>query len=88
MEKYYKNIDGGYLVSISTGSGHEEITQEEYNQILEVICSRPTAEAGYGYRLKTDLTWELYELPPVEEADEEATIEDYAAALRDMGVEV
>lgn len=86
--RYYKHIENGYLLSIGTGSGHEEITAEEYEQILNVIRSKPTAEAGYGYRLKTDLTWELCELPPVEEVEQEATIEDYAAALRDMGVEV
>lgn len=86
--RYYKQIENDYLLSIGTGPGGEEITAEEYAQILDTIRSRPTAEAGYGYRLKTDLTWELVELPPVEEIEEEATIEDYAAALRDMGVEV
>lgn len=86
--RYYKQIGNGYLISIGTGNGHEEITAEEYESILTIIKSRPTAEAGYGYRLKADLTWELYELPPVEEVEQEATMEDYAAALRDMGVEV
>ena len=86
--RYYKQIEIDYLLSIGTGPGGEEITAEEYAQILDTIRSRPTAEAGYGYRLKADLTWELYELPPVKEVEEEATMEDYAAALRDMGVEV
>ena len=86
--RYYKQIENGYLLSIGTGPGGEEITAEEYENILTIIKSRPTAEAGYGYRLKTDLIWELRELPPVEEVEQEATIEDYAAALRDMGVEV
>lgn len=86
--RYYKYIENGYLLSIGTGSGSEEITAEEYENILTIIKSRPTAEVGYGYRLKTDLTWELHELPPVEEAEQEATMEDYVAALCDMGVEV
>lgn len=86
--RYYKKLKDGYLLAIGTGPGSEEITAEEYENILTIIRSRPTAEAGYGYRLKTDLTWELVELPPVEEIEEEATIEDYAAALRDMGVKV
>lgn len=86
--RYYKQIENGYLLFVGTGPGGEEIAAEEYENILTIIHSRPTAEAGYGYRLKTDLTWELVELPPVEEIEEEATIEDYAAALRDMGVEV
>lgn len=86
--RHYKQIENGYILSIGTGPGGEEIAAEEYAQILDIIRSRPTAEAGYGYRLKADLTWELYELPPVEEVEQEATMEDYAAALRDMGVEV
>lgn len=86
--RYYKYSENGYLLFIGTGPGSEEITAEEYENILTIIKSRPTAEAGYGYRLKTDLTWELHELPQVEEVEQEATMEDYVAALRDMGVEV
>lgn len=86
--RYYKHIENDYVLYIGTGPGGEEITAEEYENILTIIKSRPAAEVGYGYRLKTDLTWELYELPPVEEVEQEATMEDYAAALRDMGVEV
>lgn len=86
--RYYKNIEADCITGIGTGSGSEEITAEEYENILTIIKSRPTSEVGYGYRLKTDLTWELHELPPVEEAEQEATMEDYVAALCDMGVEV
>lgn len=70
MKKYFKNIEGEYLTAISTGTGMEEITQEEYEHILSVIRSAPVAEEGYQYHLKTDLTWELAELP-APEADPE-----------------
>ena len=76
--RYNKQISGNYLVSIGTGPGGEEITASEYDQIMAVIQSCPTAE-GKGYRLKTDLTWEEYDLPPVEEP-EELTQEEKAAA--------
>lgn len=69
MEKYFKNIAGEYLTSIGTGSGMVEITKEEYEHILSVILSCPTAEQGYMYKLKTDLTWEPVELPPEDEPD-------------------
>ena len=75
--RYYKMIDNGYLVQIGTGYGGEEITAEEYHAIAEVISAVPTAPDGYSYRLKADLTWELYELPAVEEeltADEALAI--------------
>lgn len=60
---YYKTIEDGYITSISTGTGQEEITLEEYDRIISAIHSSPTAEAGYKYRLKKDLTWDRVELP-------------------------
>lgn len=67
---YYKNIEDGFITFLSTGSGQVKITQEEYDHILSVIRNRPTPEAGYGYKLCTDLTWELVELPPAPEDPE------------------
>ena len=61
--RYYKIIEDGYVLSIGTGSGGSEITKEEYEDIISVIRSAPTAESGYQYRLKADLTWELVEAP-------------------------
>ena len=56
-------------MSIGTGAGNTEITEEEYNSILSLIQSRPQADVK-GYRLKTDLTWEEYDLPaPPEPSD-------------------
>jgi hypothetical protein len=80
------------MLSKSTMSGKhywnaKEITEEEYKRILSIIHNRPTAPDGYAYRLTESLDWELYELLPVEGA-EEATAEDYKAALAEMGVEV
>lgn len=65
--RYYKNIDGDYLASIGTGTGGEEITQEEYESILSIIHNRPTPEPGNMYLLRTDLTWELTEAPAVDD---------------------
>lgn len=70
METYFENTEGEYIISISTGTGGEEIDKEEYDNIISVIRNRPTAEAGYDYRLKTDLTWELVALPPEEDDPE------------------
>lgn len=63
MKTYYKNIDGDFITGIGTGLGDVAITQEEYETILAIVRNRPTPEAGYDYRLKTDLTWELVEAP-------------------------
>ena len=82
---YYKFIDNGYVLAIGTGYGGKKIVESEYNSILEIIHNRPSAPYGYGYRLTADLKWELYEFP-TEDQEEEATTEDYQAALAELGV--
>ena len=58
------------------GLSGTEITESEYNTIMQKIRNRPTDPDGYTYKLRADnLEWELVELPPVEEeplTDEEA----------------
>lgn len=76
--RYYKVIDNGYVTMFGTGYGGEEITAEEYSTLLEVVKSKPTASDGHYYRLKADITWELYELPMVEE---ELTAEEALAII-------
>lgn len=83
--RFYKIISGGYIVGIGNGSGFTEISETEYNELLAIIQSKPTAPTGFGYRLTTSLEWEQYELPPVE-VDDTATEQDYLAALADLGV--
>jgi hypothetical protein len=86
MEQYFKIVEEGYISLVGTGSSDNAITREEYETILSVIHNRPTADPGYTYKLRTDLTWELCEAPPIPEEDEEATEEDYLAALAELGV--
>ena len=75
---YFLNEENGYIISVQEGgSGSREITAEEYAAVLEAIAKRPEKE-GYVYRLKADLTWEEYGLPPVEE-DPDPEISDSEA---------
>jgi hypothetical protein len=67
---YYKIITDGYIMVVGTGNGGISITKEEYESLISHIHNRPEAPEGYDYRLREDLTWELYELPPVPEDDE------------------
>lgn len=78
---YYKNTDSGYLLSLSTGYGQTEITEEEYNAILTVIRSAPPAPEGFVYLLRADtLDWELAEAPSEPEPEpEEEEIDDAEA---------
>lgn len=83
----YKNIEDGYIWGICPTVGDIEITESEYNELMSIIHNRPTPSTGFDYKLKADtLTWELVELPPVEEQDDEATESDYINALQDLGV--
>lgn len=69
--RYFKSTtDDGIILTIGKGElpTGEEITRSEYEEIMSAIQSCPHRE-GYGYRLKTDLTWEEYELPPLPEED-------------------
>ena len=84
--RYYKMIIDSYLVAIGNGSGGTEITADEYAELLNKIRTKPVASEGYDYRLKADLTWELYELPIITAEDEDANEADYIAALAELGV--
>lgn len=82
MSGYYKTVESGYITAISTGAGDKEITQEEYNEILSVIQYRPIPDAGFDYRLREDLTWELVERP----VDEDPELSEEEAMDIIMGV--
>lgn len=74
--KYFKNVENGYIVSISTAHGQTEIIAKEYDNIFSVIKSAPQSEEGYKYKLLEDLTWEKvkiddYEITTIEEQSQE-----------------
>ena len=63
---WYKVTRDGYILGVGTGGAGEQITESEYNTILDIIHNKPAATETTDYRLKTDLTWELYEIDPPE----------------------
>ena len=73
MTRYYKQTDSMYILTVGVGAGGIEISADEYSEILSIIQNRPIAE-GKGYRLKADLTWEEYDLPPVPEPSDDDEI--------------
>ena len=80
--RHYKQISDNYIVAIGTGHGGIEITEAEYTEIMSIIQNCPQT-AGKGYHLKTDLTWEEYDLPPAPEPsdDDDLTPEETLSIL-------
>ena len=69
----------GYVIAV-------EKNDKNYSELAKIIKNKPKDPDGKINRLKFEtLEWELVELPPMPE-DEEATIEDYEAALSEVGV--
>lgn len=83
--RYNKYISGDEIIAIGTGVGGTEITETEYNDIMAIIQNRPSAD-GKGYRLKTDLTWEEYDLPPEPEPSDADELSDAEALNVILGV--
>lgn len=86
---YAVNKEDGYIFSVSSSNhsaGENTISEAEYLEIKNIIENMPTAPEGYGYRLKENLEWELYELPESPDIPEEATEADYREALERLGV--
>lgn len=66
--RYYKRISNGYLVDVGFASGYEgnladstEITEEEYNSLMDIITNVPEAPEGYTYRITSSGEYELAE---------------------------
>lgn len=80
---FAKLIENGYITAFGTGIEGEEITEAEYNEIMSVFQNRPHSE-GKGYRLKTDLTWEEYDLPEPSEDEEISDAEAYSIIMGEV----
>lgn len=74
--RYYKQIVDGYILAIGTGDGNTEITETEYNEIMDIVQNGPESTDTVDYRLKEDLTWEAFEVEPVDPAEEELGAEE------------
>lgn len=73
---YYKQIANGYILAIGTGGGGTEITETEYTEIMTVIQTKPARTETTDYHLKEDLTWEVFEVEPIDPAEEELGAEE------------
>ena len=58
--KYYKVVEDGYITAIGSNIVGDEITEEEYIMILDVIRKKPIPQEGFDYMLTEDLRWEKF----------------------------
>lgn len=79
--EYKKIIVDGYILGLAEVEQNGNISKEEYDRITEIIHFKPIAPEGYDYRLREDLTWELYKLPPASD-DDEITAEEALEIIR------
>jgi len=58
---YSVNIENGYIHSAVFGVDpkNSNVSKEEYQKIKSLLESAPAAPAGYYYRLRESLSWEL-----------------------------
>ena len=61
MHKIMKK-DGYIVGAVKTPYGTD--SEEAYNAVINAFHNAPTAPKGYACRLREDLTWEFFELPP------------------------
>lgn len=64
--RYFKYVEDGIILSVGDGFGGEEITKEEYDAIVNALANKPSTSETTDYMLKEDLTWEAFEVEPVE----------------------
>lgn len=56
--RYFKTVKNGYILTVGTGGGGVEISENEYRKLYDVFMNRPKDYRGI-YELCTDtLTWE------------------------------
>ena len=74
---FYKMIENGYITSVGTGGkGGTEVSEAEYNMILNAIHDKPSPVGEIDYRLRENLTWEAYQPEPPEPEAADLTDEE------------
>lgn len=87
---YSKIIYNGYIYAITNGAiGSAGISEAEYIKIKRIVDSKPPEPDGFCYKLRADtLEWELVELPPEPEPqDEELTADEALNIILGGGAE-
>lgn len=75
---YVKVAENGYILAVGTGvENGVPITDSEYEEILSAIRRKPPRVGDTDFRLREDLTWEEYTVPPPDSDSEISEAEAY-----------
>ena len=55
--RYYRDDVEGMLIAVGTGLGNTEITETEYNDIMNIIKKRPRDGEDFEYVLTSSFEW-------------------------------
>lgn len=67
--RYFESQKDGYILGVGKGLFGTEIDVSRYNAVLAALPLKPPATETTDYRLKVDLTWEEYDVPPMPEPE-------------------
>lgn len=70
--RYYMIADNAYIYEIGVGDSGEEISEELYEEIMDLVRAKPAATDTTDYRLTICLEWEAYPIEPIEPTDIDA----------------
>lgn len=60
---FNKHEKNGYIIAVSKSATSGNISEDEYDLILEIINNKPPVPENKILKLKTDLTWEISDAP-------------------------
>ena len=84
MNRFFKKVEGDYLISIGQdGFNGETITEEEYNNLKSIVDNKPDDTETHYYKLRADtLEYEMVERDePIILPDQTYTLDEAATIL-------
>ena len=84
MNRFFKKVEGDYLISIGQdGFNGETITEEEYNNLKSIVDNKPDDTERHYYKLRADtLEYEMVERDePIILPDQTYTLDEAATIL-------
>lgn len=70
--RYYMIADNNYIYEIGVGASGEEISEELYDEIVDLIREKPAATETVDYYLTVALEWEPHQVQPVDPGEIDA----------------